>query len=172
MVETTKVFWPDMTKEERVQAIKDGVREGLSAAQIAKGMDGVTRSAICGLARREGVKLAYPSNRDVRRRTEAKLKPVAKPRQSPKVLWSETPKATKPSKEEKRESKPPRRRPNKAPDLKPLTTMGELEPDRCNWIRAEDDADGNNTPMCGRRTKGRWCEFHTRRGHRLRRVGE
>ncbi len=46
-----------MLREERIEALKDGVRRKLSASQIAAQYDGCTRNAVIGLSHRVKIKL-------------------------------------------------------------------------------------------------------------------
>ncbi|MEM8838862.1 MAG: GcrA family cell cycle regulator [Pseudomonadota bacterium] len=153
--------WRVMSKDERIAAIREGVRDGLSAAQIAARLKDVSRNAIIGYARRNQLRLANPPAAKRSRPARIARPPALK-------LAPSLKEAREPDREPAMPEdllKPDKRRVAGEPDLQPLTTFRDLEDDQCSWVRREDDSNGFETPMCGRkRDNGRWCAYHQKRG--------
>ncbi|MEM8798177.1 MAG: GcrA family cell cycle regulator [Pseudomonadota bacterium] len=155
--------WRDMSKDERIAAIREGVRDGLSAAQIAARLKYVSRNAIIGYARRNQLRLANPPAAKRSRPARIARLPVLK--LAPNFGEERAPEPGREPVMPEDLLKPDKRRVAAEPDLPPLTTFRDLEDDQCSWVRLGDDSNGFETPMCGRkREKGRWCTFHQKRG--------
>jgi hypothetical protein len=53
-----RVIWGSLSSEEKVQAVKDGIANGMTSTQIASTIAGATRNAVIGIAHRN--QLALP----------------------------------------------------------------------------------------------------------------
>jgi hypothetical protein len=74
-----RVNWKKLNREDRIEILKDGIRRGLSASQIAAEVEGCTKNAIIGLTAKTGIHL--PS------KWKPKEQPEAPPPPS-KLDWS------------------------------------------------------------------------------------
>ncbi|TIW20625.1 MAG: hypothetical protein E5V63_31150 [Mesorhizobium sp.] len=83
--------WNRMTREERIEAIRDGVGNNMSSTEIAAAIGGCTRNAVIGLAHRVRVELANPRPKLQKKESTARSKAsktksarrVAKPAKTP-----------------------------------------------------------------------------------------
>jgi hypothetical protein len=81
-----RLNWNKLDREERMQAIRDGVARKLSTTQIAAEMDNCTRNAVIGLAHRTKIPLAdqhgpqAPRKPYKPRAPKPKKEPVIRPR--------------------------------------------------------------------------------------------
>ncbi|BCH33227.1 GcrA cell cycle regulator [Mesorhizobium sp. L-8-10] len=92
-------MWHKISRDERIQCIKDGVSRGLSASKIAAEIGGCSRNSVIGLAARAKIQLAEsrpagrptgarPPKRAIDELKEAKVRPEAKNAVNVKVIES------------------------------------------------------------------------------------
>lgn len=141
------ILWIDMTKDERLAVISEGLALNLSFSQIAAPF-GCTRHAVIGFAHRNGLRSSHVRAaasyrpKAERQRPPAKQPTRPKPRLAPIIALLSTPTAPPPAPESLR-----------VPIL--LRKMSQ-----CPWVDGRGD-DGLAT-VCGHAIEpgANWCHFH------------
>ncbi|TJW14379.1 MAG: hypothetical protein E5W82_10405 [Mesorhizobium sp.] len=68
-------MWGRMNRDERIAAVRAGVKDGLSTSQIAAAIGGCTRNSVIGLAHRVRIELTFPRNGAPKKRAAKEVKP-------------------------------------------------------------------------------------------------
>lgn len=85
-------MWEKMSREERIQAIRDGVEEKMSSTQIAEAIGGnCNRNRIIGLSHRSGIKLVATPASVAKMKADALFKARPEKRQEPAAAKKEAP---------------------------------------------------------------------------------
>ncbi|CDX26846.1 conserved hypothetical protein [Mesorhizobium plurifarium] len=170
-------MWDKISREERIKRIQQGVKDGLSASQIAAEIGGCTRNAIIGLAERAKVPLrskitlprlignAEPAPRPAKKAKEKPINPrlPAKQPEPPKARRKAVIEDDDDPLFEKDD------RPETVVDLpepEPLKlSMPELTDKTCRWPIG--DPQHSDFYFCGAATGGipPYCKYHARKAH-------
>ncbi|WP_192242912.1 GcrA family cell cycle regulator [Mesorhizobium silamurunense] len=170
-------MWDKISREERISRIREGVKDGLSAGQIAERIGGCTRNAIIGLAERAKVPLRSkitlaghaevaappapakkPKEKPINPRLPAKQPAPLKEKTKPVIVADDDPMFEKDD------------RPETVVDLpepEPLKlSMPELTDKVCRWPIG-DPLQHAHFYFCGNPTGGMpsYCKYHARKAH-------
>lgn len=168
-------MWDKISREERIKRIRQGVKNGLSASQIAAQIGGCTRNAIIGLALRAKIPLHNSislagSSKSARQTTppRAKEKPInprtpakqpepPKEKKKPVIIEDEDPLFEKDDRPETVVDLP-------EPEALKLS-MPELTDKTCRWPIGDPLHDDFH--FCGAATGGipPYCKYHARKAH-------